>query len=183
MRFTETELAGAWLVDLEPLADDRGWFARSFCADEFAAHGLDPVVAQCNVTVTDHAGTIRGLHYQCPPAEESKLVRCTRGAVLDVAVDLRADSPTFLRHLAVELTAASHRALYLPARFAHGFQALTDDVELHYQMGAPYVPGTARGLRYDDPALGIEWPLPVRNVSGRDAAWPDVAGRERDLLR
>jgi dTDP-4-dehydrorhamnose 3,5-epimerase len=175
VKFTETELAGVYLVDIEPLVDERGFFARTFCADEFRAHGLDPTVAQCNVSVTRRAGTVRGLHYQVAPAAETKLVRCVRGAIHDVVVDLRAGSPTFRRHLAVELDGQSRRALYVPIDFAHGFQTLVDDTEVEYQMGAPYTPGTDRGLRYDDPALGITWPRPVTDLSDRDRAWPLLA--------
>src|SRR4051812_6255573 len=156
MKFTETNIAGVWIVELEPHADDRGLFARTFCADEFAQHGLDATVSQCNVSVTRFAGTIRGLHYQVAPAEETKLVRVVRGAVHDVVVDLRRASPTYLRHLAIELSAQNRRALYIPIDVAHGFQTLVDDTEVEYQMGAPYTPGTDRGLRYDDRALAIE---------------------------
>jgi dTDP-4-dehydrorhamnose 3,5-epimerase len=180
VRFTPTALAGVVLVDLERLEDDRGWFARSWCAAEFAAQGLDPTIAQCNISVTATAGTIRGLHYQVAPAEETKLVRCSRGAIHDVVVDLRPGSPTRLHHAAFELRAEDHRALYVPAGFAHGFQTLVDDTEVEYQMGAPYTPSTGRGLRYDDPTLGIAWPRPVTVISEQDAAWPDVS--HRDLL-
>jgi dTDP-4-dehydrorhamnose 3,5-epimerase len=172
VKFTESAIAGVWFVDLEPIEDERGFFARTFCADEFVAHGLDPTVAQCNVSVTARAGTIRGLHYQVAPAAETKLVRCVRGAIHDVVVDLREGSPTRLQHLGVELSAANRRALYVPTEFAHGFQALVDDTEVEYQMGAPYTPGTDRGLRYDDPALGIDWPRPVTDISERDRTWP-----------
>jgi dTDP-4-dehydrorhamnose 3,5-epimerase len=172
VRFTEAEIAGAWLIDLEPLEDERGFFARTFCADEFAGYGLDPTVAQCNVSFTRNAGTIRGLHYQVAPAAETKLVRCVRGAIHDVVVDLRPESPTFRRHFAVELSEANRRALYVPVDFAHGFQTLVDATEVEYQMGAPYTPGTDRGVRFDDPALGIAWPLPVTDISDRDRAWP-----------
>ncbi len=174
MKFTQTAISGVWLVDLEPLVDERGFFARTFCADEFSARGLDPTVAQCNVSVTATAGTVRGLHYQVAPAEETKLVRVVRGAIHDVAVDLRAGSPTYCGHVAVELSAANRRALYVPTGFAHGFQTLVDDTEVEYQMGAPYTPGTDRGVRYDDPAFGIVWPLPVSTISDRDRTWPDV---------
>jgi dTDP-4-dehydrorhamnose 3,5-epimerase len=172
VKFTESEIAGVWFVDLEPIADERGFFARTYCADEFVAHGLDPTIAQCNVSLTKRAGTIRGLHHQVAPAAETKLVRCVRGAIHDVVVDLRESSPTYRRHVAVELSAANRRALYVPVDFAHGFQTLLDDTEVEYQMGAPYTPGTDRGLRYDDPALAIAWPLPVTDVSDRDRTWP-----------
>jgi dTDP-4-dehydrorhamnose 3,5-epimerase len=172
MKFAETRIAGVWTVDLEPLVDDRGFFARTYCADEFAQHGLDPTIAQCKVSVTKQAGTIRGLHYQVAPAAETKLVRVVRGAVYDVAVDLRPESPTRGQYVAVELSAQNRRALYIPVDFAHGFQTLTDDTEVEYQMGAPYTPGTDRGLRYDDPKLAIAWPVPVTVVSDKDRAWP-----------
>ncbi|MCU1428510.1 MAG: rmlC [Actinomycetia bacterium] len=172
MKFTETAIAGVWLIDLEPLTDERGFFARTFCADEFAAHGLDPTVAQCNVSLTSEAGSIRGLHYQVAPAAETKLVRVVRGANHDVAVDLRPCSTTYRRHVAVELSAENRRAMYVPADFAHGFQTLVADTEVEYQMGAPYTPGTDRGLRYDDPALAIPWPRPVTTISQKDRTWP-----------
>ena len=172
MIFIETQLKGAWLIDPELRSDSRGFFARSFCATEFAAHGLKPVVAQCNVSFNHQRGTVRGLHYQLPPHAEVKLVRCTRGAIYDVIVDLRPDSPTYLKHVSVELTAENRRALYIPEFFAHGFQSLTDASEVFYQMSEFYTPGQARGLRYNDPALGISWPLPVSVVSEADANWP-----------
>jgi dTDP-4-dehydrorhamnose 3,5-epimerase len=172
VKFTEAGIAGVWLIDLEPIEDERGFFARTFCADEFAAHGLDPTVSQCNVSFTRAAGSIRGLHYQVAPAAETKLVCCVRGAIHDVVVDLRATSPTYRAHVAVELSEANRRALYVPTEFAHGFQTLVDDTEVEYQMGAPYTPGTDRGLRHDDPALAIAWPRPVTDISERDRAWP-----------
>jgi dTDP-4-dehydrorhamnose 3,5-epimerase len=182
MRFTETAITGVVIVDLEPIADDRGWFARTFCRDEFLAHGLDPTIVQCNVSVNHRAGTIRGMHYQVGAAAETKLVRCVRGAVHDVVIDLRPDSPTLLEHVAVELTGADHRALYVPTGFAHGFQTLVDDTEVEYNMGAPYVKEAGRGVRFDDPVLGLGWPLSVTAVSAQDAAWLDVEGRSRSLL-
>jgi dTDP-4-dehydrorhamnose 3,5-epimerase len=172
MKFTPAGIDGVWVVDLEPIADERGFFARTYCADEFTQHGLDPTVAQCNVSLTRGAGTVRGLHYQVEPAAETKLVRCVRGAIFDVAVDVRPASPTQYQHVALELTAESRRALYIPTGFAHGFQTLVDDTEVEYQMGAPYAPGTDRGVRYDDPVLAIAWPLPVTSISDRDRAWP-----------
>jgi dTDP-4-dehydrorhamnose 3,5-epimerase len=183
MRFSHTSIAGVVVIDVEPIADDRGWFARSYCADEFAEHGLDPTIAQANISVTAVAGTIRGMHYQVEPAAETKVVRCVRGAVHDIVVDIRAGSETFLEHVAVELTAESHRALYVPTGCAHGFQTLLPDTEVEYLMGASYRQGTGRGLRFDDPALALRWPLPVMVVSDQDRSWPDIAGRERDLLR
>jgi dTDP-4-dehydrorhamnose 3,5-epimerase len=172
MLFTETEIAGVYVIDLKRLDDDRGWFARSFCTDEFAAHGIDPDVVQCNVSYSNREGTIRGLHYQAPPSAEGKLVRCTSGAIYDVAVDIRPDSPTYLHHVAVELTAENRSALFVPKLFAHGFQTLHDGTEVFYQMTFAYDPAAGAGLRYDDPKLGIAWPLPVSEISDRDAALP-----------
>jgi dTDP-4-dehydrorhamnose 3,5-epimerase len=183
VRFTPTSIPEVVLLDVEPIVDDRGWFARSYCAEEFAAHGLEPAIAQANISVTAVAGTIRGMHYQVAPAAETKVVRCVRGAVHDIVVDVRPDSPSFLQHVAVDLDAASHRALYVPTGFAHGFQTLLDDTEVEYLMGAPYTAGTGRGLRFDDPALALRWPLEVTVVSGQDRAWPAIAGREESLLR
>jgi dTDP-4-dehydrorhamnose 3,5-epimerase len=172
MRFTETPLAGAYVVDVEPHADERGVFARTFCADEFAAHGLDARVAQASISFNRRAGTLRGLHYQAAPHGEAKLIRCTAGAIFDVIVDLRPDSPTYTRHFAVTLTAADRRALYVPVGFAHGFQTLVDGTEVLYQMSHPYT--VTRGVRWNDPAFGIEWPdVPERVMNDRDRAYPD----------
>lgn len=175
MIFTETKLKGAFILDLELRADDRGAFARTFCMKEFEAHGLKPTVAQCNLSFNYKAGTLRGMHYQTPPAAETKLVRCTKGAIYDVIIDMRPDSPTYMQHIGVELTADNHRALYVPELFAHGYQALTDGAEVVYQVGEFYTPGYERGIRYDDPAFGIEWPMPVTVISEKDAAWPAFA--------
>jgi dTDP-4-dehydrorhamnose 3,5-epimerase len=172
MTFTQTKLKGAFLLDLEPKEDIRGFFARSFCAQEFAAHGLNPVVAQCNVSFNHKKGTLRGMHYQSPPAREAKLVRCVRGALWDVIIDLRPASPTYLSHICVELSAQNRLALYVPEIFAHGFQTMMDETEVFYQMSEFYTPGCARGVRYNDPAVGLEWPLPVSLISAQDASWP-----------
>ncbi|MBI5667974.1 MAG: dTDP-4-dehydrorhamnose 3,5-epimerase [Chloroflexi bacterium] len=172
MQFTETVLKGAYLIDLETRHDDRGYFARTFCAHEFEEHGLHTVVAQCNLSVSYRKGTLRGMHYLAPPSQEAKLVRVCRGAIYDVIVDLRPDSPTYRQHIAVELTARNRRALYVPPLFAHGFQTLDDDTEVFYQMSDFYAPGQERGMRYDDPALKIQWPLPVSVISEKDASWP-----------
>ena len=172
MIFSETPLAGAFVVELEPLVDRRGFFARSFDAREFEARGMRAGVVQCNVSFNPARGTLRGLHLQLPPATEPKLVRCTRGAIHDVIVDMRPDSPTYLRHFAVELTAENRRQLYVPDMFAHGFLTLADDTEVSYNVGEYYTPGYERGLRYDDPRLGIAWPAPVAVISDKDAAWP-----------
>lgn len=177
MIFAETALPGAFIVDLEPRGDERGFFARGFCQREFDLRGLKSVVAQGNISFNRRKGIVRGLHFQRPPHAETKFVRCTRGAILDVIVDLRPESPTYLRHVAVELTADNRRGLYVPERFAHGYQVLEDDTETTYQVGAFYTPAAEGGLRYSDPRLAIEWPLPVTDVSEKDAAWPllDVA--------
>jgi len=172
MIFTETPLPGAFLVDLEPRGDDRGFFARSFCAREFEDHGLKPVIAQANLSWNHIKGTMRGLHYQAPPAAETKLVRCTAGAIWDVIVDIRPGSPTHGRHFGVELTAGNRRALYVPEMFAHGYLTLTDGAEVTYSVGEFYTPGVEGGYRWDDPALGIDWPIPVEVISEKDAAWP-----------
>jgi dTDP-4-dehydrorhamnose 3,5-epimerase len=172
MLFTETKLKGAFIIDLEQRQDTRGFFARTFCAKEFEAHGLKPTVAQCNLSFNYKKGTLRGMHYQIAPACETKLLRCTQGAIYDVIIDMRPDSPTYLEHIGVELTALNRRALYVPEMFAHGYQALTDEAEVVYQVGEFYTPGYERGLRYNDPSFGIEWPLPVSEISEKDAAWP-----------
>ena len=172
MIFTETRLKDAFIIDVEPRQDQRGFFARTFCAREFSELGLQPTVAQCNLSFNDKQGTLRGMHYQTAPATETKLVRCSQGAIYDVIIDMRPDSPTFLLHIGVELTAANRRALYVPEMFAHGYQTLTDAAEVVYQVGEFYTPGYEHGLRYDDPALGIEWPLAVSEISAKDAAWP-----------
>lgn len=171
MKFIETKLKDAFIVDLEVRSDDRGGFARTFCAKEFEEHGLKPMVAQCNMSFNYKAGTLRGMHYQVAPACETKLVRCTKGAIYDVIIDMRPDSPTYLQHIGVELTEENRRALYVPEMFAHGYQALTDDAEVIYQVGEFYTPGYERGLRYDDPAFQIEWPVPVTVISEKDASW------------
>jgi dTDP-4-dehydrorhamnose 3,5-epimerase len=178
MRFVATPLAGAFAIELEELGDERGFFARSFCREEFRARGLDPAVAQCNVSFNRRRGTLRGLHYQAEPHAEAKLVRCTRGAIWDVIVDLRPGSPTARRWFAAELTAENRRALYVPAGLAHGFQTLADDSEVLYQMSEPYYADLARGVRWDDAALAIPWPVKDVIVSERDRALP-VLGKAR----
>ena len=172
MIFEETDLPGAFILDMERREDDRGFFARAFCQNEFTDHGLKPVIAQANVAYNHRRGTLRGMHFQIPPAAETKLVRCTRGAILDIIVDLRPESPTWLRHTAVEHTADNHRALYVPERFAHGYQVLADETETSYQVGEFYRPPNERALRYDDPRLGLEWPLEVTVISGKDRDAP-----------
>jgi len=172
MIFRETTLKDAWLIDVEPRGDERGMFARTFCRDEFSAYGLLTDFVQQNMSVSAQAGTIRGMHYQRAPYTEAKLVRCVRGRILDVIVDMRSASPTYLKHEAFELSAANRRQLYVPPGFAHSFQTLVDDIEVSYLVTAPYTPAAEGGLRYSDPLLAIEWPLPVTTISDRDAAWP-----------
>ncbi|MBW4632558.1 MAG: dTDP-4-dehydrorhamnose 3,5-epimerase [Iphinoe sp. HA4291-MV1] len=172
MIFTETELQGAYIIDLEQKQDHRGFFARTFCAKEFEAHGLQPVVAQCNLSFNHKKGTLRGMHYQTSPAAETKLIRCTQGGIYDVIIDMRPESPTYLQHIGVELTAENHRALYVPEMFAHGYQALTDNAEVVYQVGEFYTPGYERGLRYDDSFFNIQWPVEVTEISEKDQNWP-----------
>jgi len=172
VRFIATELIGPVVVELEPRSDNRGFFGRSFCAREFADHGLDTAFVQCNVSYNHRRGTVRGLHYQLAPATEAKLIRCIHGAIRSVIVDVRPESPTYLRHVSVELRSQDRRALYVPEMFANGYQALTDDAEVIYQVSGFYAPDHERGLRHDDPVLGIEWPLPVTVISPKDATWP-----------
>jgi dTDP-4-dehydrorhamnose 3,5-epimerase len=172
--FTPTAVGGVFLVDLQPREDERGFFARSWCRREFADMGLETELVQCNVSLTRQSGTLRGLHWQHPPHGEAKLVRCTRGALWDVAVDLRPDSPSYLQHVGVELTAENRRALFLPVGCAHGFQTLVGDTEIFYQMSACYAPDAQRGARWDDPSLGITWPIAPPTLTARDAAYPDL---------
>ena len=181
MIFTETRLSGAFFVDLESRHDDRGFFARAFCRREFAAHGLKPDVAQASIAFNRRKGIVRGLHFQYPPAAETKLVRCTRGALLDVIVDLRPESPTYLQHLAVELTADNRRAVYVPERFAHGYQVLEDNSELTYHVGEFYTPAAESGIPYDDPRLAITWALTATDVSEKDRTWRSLALSEPNL--
>lgn len=172
MRFTETKLAGAFILDLELREDSRGFFARTFCQKEFEAHGLKPSVAQCNCSYNHRKGTMRGMHYQLPPAAETKLVRCTRGGIYDVIIDLRPGSSTYRQWVGVELTEQNRRQLYVPEMFAHGYLTLTDGAEVAYQVGEFYTPGYERGIRYDDPVFKIEWPVAIEVISDKDAAWP-----------
>jgi dTDP-4-dehydrorhamnose 3,5-epimerase len=177
MRFTQTSIAGAWLIEPEAQTDERGFFARIFDIDEFGTHGLDPAIVQCSLSYNAKRHTLRGMHYQAAPHGEPKLVRCIRGAIFDVGVDLRTESPAYCDWYGVELSAENRLALYLPAGVAHGFQTLVDDSEVLYQMSVGYVPEAARGVRWDDPAFGVMWP-PVqgeRVISERDRAFPDFA--------
>ncbi len=177
MRLEPTPLAGAYVVELDLLGDERGWFARTYDEALFTQRGLEPVGIQANSSFNAARDTLRGLHFQADPHGEAKLVRCVRGAIWDVGVDLRPDSGSYLRWHAVELTADNRRGYYLPAGLAHGFQTLTDDCEVQYLMGHVYVPEAARGARWDDPAFGIDWPAPhgERTISERDAGYPDYA--------
>ena len=171
MIFTETRLKGAFVIDLDRKTDERGFFARAFCQNEFRDHGLKSVIAQANVASNTTKGTVRGMHFQYPPAAETKLVRCTRGAILDIIVDLRPESPTYLEHISVELNEDNMTALYVPERFAHGYQVLRDGTDTSYQVGEFYTPSAEGGLRYDDPRLGLRWPLPVTVISSKDQAF------------
>ena len=175
MIFTESPLRGAHLIDMTRMEDERGFFARAFCADEFAAHGLAAHMSQCSVSFNAQAGTLRGLHFQVSPHDEEKLVRCTAGAIFDVIVDIRGDSPTHRHWFGAELTAANRRALYVPKGFAHGFITLADDTEVFYMISVPYVAGSAKGLRWNDPMLGIRWPMEPTVISGRDAQYALLA--------
>ena len=177
MRFTETGLRDAYVLEIERREDSRGFFGRAFCVKELEAHGLNPRVVQTNVGFSRTKGTLRGMHLQIPPRAEAKLVRCTMGAIYDVIVDLRPDSPTHAKWFGVELSAENRRAIYVPEGFAHGYQTLTDDAEITYQTSEFYAPDCAKGVRHDDRAFGIVWPLPVSSISEADAAWPDYAGR------
>lgn len=173
MLFQPTKLQDAYLIALEPATDERGFFARSWCQQEFAAHGLDTRLVQCNLSFNKVQGTLRGMHYQLPPAAETKVVRCIRGAIYDVAIDLRPTSPTYRQWTAVTLSAENRLSFYIPKGFAHGFQTLTDEAEIFYQMSDFYAPAAARGIRWNDPAFQIEWPLPVTVMSVKDQGYPD----------
>ncbi len=173
MNFQQTELPGVTVIELEQLEDERGFFARSYCASEFAGHGLSASFVQTNISFNRERRTLRGMHYQAEPAPEPKLIRCTRGAIFDVAVDLRGDSPSYCRWVGVELTRDNHRALYVPPGCAHGFITLEKDADVHYMMGAAYVPELARGVRWNDPAFAIRWPLEPALMSERDANYAD----------
>lgn len=181
MKFIETKLAGAFILDLERREDERGFFARTFCQNEFRAHGLKTTIAQSNLASNIRKGTVRGMHFQYPPAAETKLVRCTRGAILDIIVDLRPESPTFLQHIEVELSAENGRALYVPERFAHGYQALEDGTDTSYQVGEYYTPSAEGGLMYNDPRLGLSWPLPVSVISVKDQVFASFDAIEAAL--
>jgi dTDP-4-dehydrorhamnose 3,5-epimerase len=179
---TTTDIEGVALIDLETRDDHRGFFARTFDRQEFVDAGLEPLVEQCNLSFNHTAGTLRGMHFQVAPHPETKLVRCTRGAIVDIIVDMRPGSPTRLQHVQVELTAENRRALYVPPYFAHGYQTLVDGAEVTYQVSGAYTPAAERGLRYDDPDLGLSWPLPVSVISDKDGAWPLLSERDESDL-
>ncbi len=176
MIFTETPLKDAYVIELEPIEDERGFFARSWCVREFEEHGLNPNLVQCNVSFNKKKGTLRGMHYQAPPHEEAKMLRCTKGSLYDVIVDLRKDSPTFKQWFSVDLTAENRKQLYIPEGFAHGFQTLEDGTEIFYQMTEFYHPKSAKGIRWNDPAFQIEWPLSDCIISENDSKYPDFRG-------
>jgi len=175
MLFNETKLKGAYIIDIESIPDNRGFFARTFCMNEFAAMSLDNRIVQCNISYNKKKGTIRGMHYQVAPHEESKLVSCARGRIFDVVIDLRADSATYCQWTAVELSGENFKMIYIPKGFAHGFQTLEDETVVCYQMTAFYCPGAARGVRWNDPAFGIAWPLEPLVISEKDRQYPDFA--------
>ena len=178
MKFQETILKGAFLIDLEPHEDERGFFARTFCVDEFQAHGLNARLVQCSISFNKSRGTLRGMHWQTEPHAEAKLIRVTRGAIFDAIIDLRRGSPTFMQHVTAELTADNHRMLYVPEGCAHGFQTLEDSSEVFYQMSAVFAPALAQGVRWNDPAFGIQWPeADPRILNERDAGFPDFGGQ------
>ena len=178
MRFTQTEISGAWLIDTIPHEDNRGRFFRAWCVHEFTEHGINFVPVQANMGLSFRKGTVRGMHFQVEPALEAKLVRCTRGAMFDVVLDLRPNSKTFGKWYGVELTADNGRILYLTERCAHGYQTLEDRTEMHYMASHVYTPSAARGARFDDPAFRVNWPLPVSIVSEQDRNWPLSNGRQ-----
>jgi dTDP-4-dehydrorhamnose 3,5-epimerase len=183
MIFTETKLKGAFIIDIDRKEDSRGFFARVFCQKEFEANGLKPIIAQSNIAFNRCKGTLRGMHFQYPPAPETKLVRCTKGGILDIIVDLRPESATYLQHIAVELSEENYRSLYVPERFAHGYQVLMDNTETSYQVGEYYTPGVEGGLLYNDPRLNLDWPLPVSVISDKDLEWKKLGQIEDELKR
>jgi dTDP-4-dehydrorhamnose 3,5-epimerase len=180
MIFHETGLSGAYLVELEPFSDDRGQFARAWCREEFERQGINMALAQGNVSINPVRGTLRGLHYQVEPHGEAKLVRCVRGAIYDVIVDVMPHSPTYLKWFGIELKPFIFNMLYVPPGFAHGFQTLSEDTEVNYLVSTPYSAGAARGLRYDDAHLAIDWPLPVTRISRQDESWPQLSELARN---
>ena len=178
MKFYKAELEGAYIIELDKLEDQRGFFARTWCQKEFEEQGLAARIAQANVSFNTRAGTLRGMHYQDAPKEETKLIRCTRGALYEVIIDLRRGSPTYKRWICAELTEQNYKMLYVPAQFAHGYVTLEDKTEMIYFMSEFYTPGVERGLRWNDPEFGIIWPRPVEVISDKDANWPDFSQQE-----
>ena len=176
MKFTQTPLTGAYIINLEKKTDDRGFFARTWCTQEFGQHGLNPNLVQQNMSLTLKKGTLRGMHFQTPPHAETKVVRCTRGAIYDVIIDLRPNSPTHKHWFGVELTAKNYQMIYVPEGFAHGFVTLTDNSEVSYLVTAFYNPESDSGVRYNDPAFNIKWPIPITTISDKDASFPDYQG-------
>lgn len=175
MKFAPTPIDGVFVVEAVPQTDERGFFARSFCTEEFAAHGLNPAITQCSISFNAHAHTLRGMHFQAAPHEEEKIIRCTSGAIFDVLVDIRPDSATFGQWFGTELTAANRRALFAPKGTAHGFLTLTEGTEIFYMISVPYASGSGRGFRWDDPAINIAWPARPAVISERDANLPALA--------
>lgn len=173
MKFTETKLKGAYLITPDFIDDERGFFARTFCHQEFQEHGLNINIVQCNISFNVRKGTVRGMHYQMPPHAEVKVIRCTAGAIVDVIIDLRPDSPTFKQWFSIELNDKNHQMLYVPEGFAHGYQTIAPRTEIFYQVSNFYHPASERGIRWDDPAFEIKWPLPVTDISKKDASHPD----------
>ncbi len=178
MIFTDTQLQGAFVIEPEQVEDERGFFARAWCQREFEARGLNPRLVQCSISSNKMKGTLRGMHYQVKPHQEAKLVRCTRGAIYDVIIDLRPDSSTFKQWMAVELTEDNRRMLYIPEGLAHGFQTLEDSTEVFYQISEFYAPECARGIRWNDPAIGIRWPSGELIISSRDQSYPDFTSSD-----
>jgi len=177
MIFKETALKGAYIIELEPIEDNRGFFSRSFCKKEFALHGISMDIAQCNISYNKKRGTLRGMHYQIAPYEEAKIVSCNKGSIYDVIIDLRSDSSTYCEWIAIDLSEVHHRMLYVPKGFAHGFLTLEDHTEVFYHMSEFYVPGFGRGVRWNDPVFGIEWPGEVTVISNQDIAYPDFIAK------
>ena len=182
MNIAALDLQGAYLIELDRQCDERGFFARAWCRDEFAEAGIEASFVQASVSQTDKKGTIRGMHYQEPPSAEGKLIRCSRGSIYDVVVDIRPGSKTFLKHYGVELGAENGAAVFVPSGFAHGFQTLCDDVQVFYEMTDVYRPGLGNGFRHDDPLLRIDWPLPVSVISSRDANYPDLIAEQLSVF-
>lgn len=183
MKFTETRLKGAFIIDIEKKGDNRGFFARTFCKNEFEEHGLNTDIVQSNIAFSKHKGTLRGMHFQYPPASESKLVSCTRGKIIDIIIDLRPESNTFLEHISVELSEDNYRAIYVPERFAHGYQVLTENSVTSYQVGEFYTPEANGGLPFNDPQFNLEWPIEVTQLSENDSNWKPYQEIKDEIIR